>query len=156
MELTSQVITFVMTMITGILLGALFDGYRVLRGIFTPGAVTTWFTDLLYWLIATIVVFIALVLSNWGELRFYVLIGIVGGLGLYYKWLSLWVIRLFSKVIRFIMASLIFLKRMLIGVIIRPGMYCMRLISWPLVFCWHKVIAYYHTRWPKVPEDEKK
>lgn len=156
MELTNQVTTFVMTMVIGILLGVLFDGYRVLRGIFNPRALMTWFTDLLYWLIATAVVFISLVLSNWGELRFYVFIGIIGGLGLYYKWLSLWAIRLFSSGIGFIITGLRFMKRIFILVILRPGVYCIRIVSWPFVFLWHKVMVWWHTLWIKPPDDEKK
>lgn len=155
-ELTGQVMTFVMIMVTGMVLGVLFDFYRVLRGTFNPQALMTWFTDLLYWLIATAIVFFSLVLSNWGELRFYVFIGILGGLGLYYKWLSLWAIRLFSSGIGFIIAGLRFMKRIFIHIILRPGIYCIRMVSWPLVFLWHKIMAWCHTRWIKSPDDEKK
>lgn len=155
-ELTGQVTTFVMTMVTGMLLGGLFDCYRVLRGAFNPRALMTWFTDLLYWLIATAIVFFSLILSNWGELRFYVFIGILGGLGLYYKWLSLWVIRLFSSGIRFIIAGLRLIKRTFIRIILRPGIYCIRMISWPLVVLWHKVMVWCHTLWIKSKDDEKK
>lgn len=156
MELTSQVLTFVMTIVTGILLGALFDCYRVLRSTFNPQAFMTWLTDLLYWLIATGVVFVSLVLSNWGELRFYVFIGILGGLGVYYKWLSLWAIRLLSHGIRILIAGVRLLKRILITGVLRPSVYCIRIVSWPLRFLWHKGILWHRRRWTKPPEEEKK
>ena len=85
MELNGQVFTFLMTIVTGMLLGGLFDCYRVLRRTFKPKAFMTWLADLLYWLVATVVMFIALVFSNWGELRFYVFIGVLSGLGVYYR-----------------------------------------------------------------------
>ena len=155
MELTGQVMTFVITIMTGILLGVVFDCYRVLRGTFNPKPLLTWFTDLLYWLVATAVVFIALVFSNWGELRFYVFIGILSGLGLYYNWLSLYFIRLFAKTIKLIVAGLLLIKKIFIGVFIRPGAYCIRMVSWPFMFVGRTVITWYHKCWPKPPDDEK-
>ena len=156
MELTSQIMTFIMTMVTGVVLGLLFDGYRVLRGTFNPRKGMTWFTDLLYWLIATGIVFISLVFSNWGELRFYVVIGIVSGLGLYYKWLSLWAIGLFSSGVKLIIVGLGFIEKMLIFVIWRPMKYCIRIVSWPLLFCWNKLVFHWRSVWARLPEDEKK
>jgi spore cortex biosynthesis protein YabQ len=155
-ELTGQVVTFIMTIATGILLGTLFDCYRVLRSAFTPQTVITWFTDLLYWFIATVVVFIALVLSNWGELRFYVFIGILGGLGLYYKWLSVWAIRFLSSGIQVFIKAIRIMKKIIIITLIKPGMYCIGLISWPLGFLWNKVITRYRTWHTTLLDEEKK
>lgn len=154
MELTGQVLTFAITIMTGILLGVLFDCYRVLRGNCNPKVLMTWFTDLLYWLVATAVVFIALVFSNWGELRFYVFIGILSGLGLYYNWLSLYVIRLFSNAIKLLVAGFSLVKKIFIGVFIKPGIYCARIVSWPFMFVGRKTAAWYRTRWPRPPDDE--
>ena len=151
-----QVITFVMTMVIGMLLGVVFDCYRVLRRTFNPQTLMTWFTDLLYWLIVTAIVFFSLVLSNWGELRFYVFIGILGGLGLYYKWVSLWAIRFFLSGIRFIIVGLKLVKRSFIRIILRPGIYCIRIVSWPLKFLWYKFRGWCRTLWIKPPDDEKK
>lgn len=156
MELTSQVLTFVMTIVTGILLGILFDCYRVLRGTFNPKTLMTWFTDLLYWLVATAVVFIALVVSNWGELRFYVFMGILSGVGVYYRWLSLYAIRLLSSIVRLIIATLGLMKRTFISILLRPGVYCMRMASRPFVFACHKATSWCHIRWSKPPDDDKK
>ena len=152
MDLTSQVLTFLITIGTGMLLGMLFDCYRVLRGTCNPKLVMTWFTDLLYCLIATVVVFSALVFSNLGELRFYVFIGILSGIGLYYKWLSLYGIRLFSTMIGFIEGTLSLVKRVVVGMFLGPAAYCMRWVSWPVVYVCRKSIAWYRTRTIKPPD----
>ena len=154
MDLAGQVVTFLMTIMTGILLGVLFDCYRVLRGAFNPKAFVTWLADLLYWLVATAVVFIALVFSNWGELRFYVFMGILSGLVMYYNWLSLFVIRLFSSGVRVLIAGLSVVKKIFIGVVIRPVVYCMRMISWPFMFVGRKAVNWCRTPWIKPPDDE--
>lgn len=154
MDLAGQVQTFVITILTGILLGVLFDCYRVLRGAFKPKALMTWLADLLYWLVATAVVFVALVFSNWGELRFYVFMGILSGLGLYYNWLSLYIIRLFSNSVRLLIAGLRLIKKFLFGAFIAPGIYCIKIVSWPFRYIVHKLIVWFRTHWPKPPVDQ--
>lgn len=156
MDFTGQVTVLVMIMMTGIILGILFDCYRVLRRVFKPRGIITWFTDLLYWLLATAVVIVSLVLSNWGELRFYVFIGIVSGLGLYYKWLSQGFMHFFLQSIRVVVIGLRFLKDGFSKVILRPLVYCIKIISWPVWFLGHKGILWCRIRWTKAPNDEKK
>lgn len=156
MQFNSQVTTFLITITTGILLGVLFDGYRVLRGTFNPKVLTTWFTDLLYWLLATVIVFFALVISNWGELRFYVFLGIISGVVFYYRLLSLYTIRLFSVVIRLIKKTSILIKKIFIVLIIKPVVLCMKIIGWPFKFTNRKVRTWYREKYPKPPIDEKK
>lgn len=156
MELSGQVISFAMTIGTGILLGSLFDCYRVLRGAFAPKAVMTWFADLFYWGVATAVVFISLVLSNWGELRFYVVIGILSGVTLYYKCLSHYLIRLFAQGIRLLIIGVGYCKSLFVTILIRPFLYCMKILSWPFHFIWKQLVVWCHTRWIRPPNDEKK
>ncbi len=156
MELASQVTTFVITIVTGALLGVLFDFYRVLRGNCNPKTVCTWFTDLLYWLVSTAVIFIALIFSNWGELRFYVFIGILSGLGLYYNLLSRYAIYLFSKLIRLVSITLGLINKIMINLLFKPGRYCLRIMSYPMLFVNRRITAWYHIRWPTISDDEKK
>lgn len=155
MQVDSQLYTFIITIATGILLGALFDCYRVLRGTFRPRAVMTWVTDLLYWLIATVIVFLALVVSNWGELRFYVFLGIVSGVILYYRLLSLYAIRLLLAIIRLIKGIVTLFKKAVVF-IIKPIVLCINIIYWPFRFFGSKAKGWYYTKFPKPPIDEKK
>lgn len=156
MQFNSQVITFLITIATGIILGVLFDGYRVLRGTFRPKVLTTWFTDLLYWLLATVIVFLALVISNWGELRFYVFLGIISGVVFYYRLLSLYTIRLFSVVIKVIKKTIMLIKRIFVVLLIKPVVLCMEIIAFPFKFINRKVRTWYRKKYPKPPIDEKK
>lgn len=155
MQVDSQLHTFIITIATGILLGVLFDCYRVLRGTFKPRVVMTWVADLLYWLIATVVVFLALIVSNWGELRFYVFLGIISGVVLYYRLLSLYAIRLFSAIIKLVKWIITVLKKMLMF-IIKPIVFCITIVCWPFRFINSKVRSWYRIRYPRPPIDEKK
>ncbi|HMM22193.1 MAG TPA: spore cortex biosynthesis protein YabQ [Selenomonadales bacterium] len=102
MDYAGQTGTFVITVVTGCLLGLLFDVYRIGRGVLRPHWVITSLADLLYWLLATAIVFVALLLGNWGEVRLYVFIGLLTGVLLYYRLLSRSAVRLMIAVIRII------------------------------------------------------
>lgn len=83
-----QLETFLCLALTGIALSFLFDCYRLARGTASPRGVITAVTDLLFWLLATVVVFAVLIRSNWGEMRLYVFISLIGGVLVYYQLLS--------------------------------------------------------------------
>lgn len=86
--LAQQTYAFLMTILAGGVAGFLFDLYRVARSLTRPRQLATAVADLLYWIVVTPIVFALLLAGNWGELRFYVLIGLGVGLLLYFQALS--------------------------------------------------------------------
>ncbi|MDI6871901.1 MAG: spore cortex biosynthesis protein YabQ [Bacillota bacterium] len=90
----AQATVFALTIAIGLLLGFLFDCYRVTRGRLRPGPLATILGDLLFWLVATGVAFALLIVGNWGELRLYVWVGFLLGAFSYRLLLSRTVIAL--------------------------------------------------------------
>lgn len=86
-RLELQFYAFFMIVLSGIALGMLFDLLRALRGYYRPNRWVGAAGDLLFWGAATLVLASGLFFGNWGEYRFYVLVGLLLGLGLYY-WLA--------------------------------------------------------------------
>lgn len=79
MSLEEQFLVFVITLGLGLLLGVVYDLYRVIDRRFRC---PSWFTqvgDLAVWLVFAVIIFAALQYSNRGELRLFVFIGL--GLG---------------------------------------------------------------------------
>lgn len=106
-SLTSQFYAFLVTILAGVTIGIIFDFYRVIRGLARPKKVFTNLGDLAFWVISTMVIFFLLLVGNWGEIRFYVFVGILAGIGLYLRCLSRYFVRtfgLFFLVIRKTMA----------------------------------------------------
>ncbi len=95
-SLTSQFYAFLVTILAGVIIGILFDFYRVVRGLVRPRKVFTHLGDLTFWVVSTLVIFFLLLVGNWGEMRFYVFIGILAGIGLYLKCLSRYFIKIFG------------------------------------------------------------
>lgn len=79
----SQLIGLAVTVLAGVIMGALFDLYRVARWAFRPGRALTAVCDVIFWLFAATVVFTFLLAYSWGEVRFYMLVGFALGFGVY-------------------------------------------------------------------------
>lgn len=110
-----------MTMLlSGIGMGIVFDGYRVVSD---ELRISRWWIpvfDLLYWIAATIAVFQVLSASNEGEVRAYIFLGLLLGIGFYYWLFSRIVVALVHGIIRAIRAIIQFVIRMFVIFIIRP------------------------------------
>ncbi|MDW7674003.1 MAG: spore cortex biosynthesis protein YabQ [Bacillota bacterium] len=111
--LLEQVTTFFMLMGAGMLMAFVFDIYRVARGIKRPPKLITHILDFIIWMILAILVFFLLIIGNWGEIRLYVFIGIIIGLGIYFKFLTRHVIRFLLALIAWIKSFFRFLLKVL-------------------------------------------
>lgn len=127
MDFYGQIDTFLYTLLTGIILGVIFDFYRVFRGICRPHIWITSITDLMYWLLATILVFVALLVGNSGEVRLYVFIGLLLGVVLYYRLASRVVICLVLKALKIVQLIMHKGYWLVFKVIYRPLKYGCRL-----------------------------
>ncbi|NLJ75506.1 MAG: hypothetical protein GX331_11035 [Firmicutes bacterium] len=103
--LSAQLYAFSIVILAGVSLGFLFDVYRVIRGILRPGIISTALLDLFFWALLAPILAVYLLLANWGELRGYVLIGLILGFLFYRLILSraviallLWIVRIGMKI----------------------------------------------------------
>lgn len=94
-----QFFAFFVVVLTGALLGFLFDILRAIRGHYRPSGCVAAAGDFVFWLAATAALAVALLLGNWGEFRFFMIIGLGLGLGLHYTLASSITIRLAFLVI---------------------------------------------------------
>lgn len=82
MELT-QAHLFYIFILTGILLGVLFDVFRILRKSFKTSDLITYIEDVVFWILAGFLLFYTVYKFNNGEIRSYVFLGIALGLTAY-------------------------------------------------------------------------
>lgn len=83
-----QAVVLALTLLTGGLLGLLFDTYRLLRGRLRPGSLATAAGDFIFVLLATACTFFLMLLVNWAEFRLYVIVGFAAGATAYHFLLS--------------------------------------------------------------------
>lgn len=100
MEQANALATFAIMLVSGITLGLLYDLYRSVRRWGRWGTAWTALGDLLYWLLATSITFLVLVLCNDGELRAYVFIALAVGTYSYFRLGSNVVLRILTGFFR--------------------------------------------------------
>lgn len=138
MEASGQVQLFILIMVTGMGMAAGFDFYRVVRNILRLKLILTSVLDLVYWLVATFVVFAVLLAGNWGEVRFYVFIALLTGAGLYYRFFSRFVMTCMVGIIRALVTVGNYLRRIIRG-IAAPFKYVARLLRRSSLFLGRKI-----------------
>lgn len=135
---TIQIANFLITIFNGMIIGLLFDGYRVLRGIMTPKMLITELGDLLFWLIATMLVFGTLIFINWGEVRLYIFIGLMIGFVLYMRLFSRYILRLLKRLWDYSRIGAAFLNT----IICKLLLWCIKVLFFPLKWLYVKPGGY--------------
>ena len=79
----TQAYAFVIFIINGILIGILFDIFRIFRKSFKTADVVTYIEDCIFWIISGLVLLYSIFKFNNGEIRLYILIGIILGVSIY-------------------------------------------------------------------------
>ncbi|MBD1372454.1 spore cortex biosynthesis protein YabQ [Hazenella sp. IB182357] len=120
MTLYTQFITMVSMLGSGMILGLLLDMYRVVTFRFKIRGWVVSLVDLLYWILASLLVFSVLIWSNWGELRFYIFLAICFGFFSYHRWMSAEVIRILRKILVGLEQIVRFLLQVIYVLIIAP------------------------------------
>ena len=84
----SQEIIFFISLIGGLLLGLLWDFYRLLRHYIAFGKIGTALGDITYWIISLYVGLNIIIKVSWGNIRFYILLAFLIGALFYFYILS--------------------------------------------------------------------
>lgn len=129
-----QILIFLGTILIGFLVGITYDFYWVIRKMLRPSKIGTFIGDIIFWILITIIVFVCLILGNWGDVRAYVYLGIVIGFYLYIKCFSQKMrnyIYKFIKTIIKIVKNLIKIIKKIWKMIICPIKFIFKLIMMP-------------------------
>lgn len=97
-----QTYSFLVFVINGILIGILFDIFRILRKSFQTPDIITYIEDSLFWILAGLTTLIILFRFNDGELRLYTFLGIILGVLVYMLTLSKLFIKINVTIITFL------------------------------------------------------
>lgn len=128
MTLSVQFLTLSMMFMSGFALGLLFDVYRVLAAQFRISRISLALFDILYGIIATLLVFKVLYETNQGEVRFFVFIGLLLGLSFYFALVSPAAIKFMEWMIKIIKRMFWLCVRVADGVIVKPAIALYRFI----------------------------
>ena len=100
--ITNQAYLFLIFVINGLIIGFLFDIFRILRISFKTKDFVTYIEDILFWIITGVIVLYSVFVFNNGEIRFFIFLGIIIGIILYMTIFSTYIIKFNVGVINFI------------------------------------------------------
>ena len=100
-EVYNQLFCLLIFIITGIVIGILFDIFRILRKSFKTADWITYLQDILFWVFAGCVMLFSIFTFNNGEIRSYVFIGIILGIILYMLSISRFFVKFSVAIIKF-------------------------------------------------------
>ncbi|MFF2484457.1 spore cortex biosynthesis protein YabQ [Paenibacillus sp. NPDC058071] len=128
MTLSMQWLTMGMMLLSGIGMGVVFDGYRVVSNELRFPKWWLPVLDMVYWLASALIIFRVLYASNNGEVRAYVFLGLVIGVASYYWLFSKAVIAIVKWLIIAIRACVRFLLKCIDMLIIKPVLLLYKLV----------------------------
>lgn len=97
----NQAYLFAIFILNGILIGILFDIFRIFRRTFKTSDIITYIEDILFWIISGITMLYFIFIFNNGEIRLYIFLGIFLGVVLYLLTISKMFIKINVKIINF-------------------------------------------------------
>lgn len=96
---SNQAYLFFIFIINGIVIGLLFDFFRIARKVFSTNDMITYIQDILFWILTGAIVLYSIFVFNNGELRLFMFLGILFGAFVYMVFVSSYIIKINVKII---------------------------------------------------------
>lgn len=106
--LINQTLLFLIFIINGVLIGIIFDIFRISRKTIKTSDFVTYIEDFLFWIITSIILLYSIFTYNNGELRFFMFLAVILGFSLYLFTISSYLIKINVKIINLV--KKVFLK----------------------------------------------
>ena len=126
----NQVYLFLIFIVNGVLIGILFDFFRILRKSFKTKDGITYFEDLLFWILTGFSILYFIFVFNNGEIRLFMFLGIAVGITLYMLIFSSLFIKINVTIITFF--KKVFIK--IFEIILIPFKFIKKLFFKPISF----------------------
>ncbi|MCL2500006.1 MAG: spore cortex biosynthesis protein YabQ [Defluviitaleaceae bacterium] len=128
LSMPAQAWLFVATVVVGGAVGVFYDFFRVLRRTAPHGKWAVQLEDLFFWLAVTVLVFYYMLHRNYGEIRFFALLGMGLGVTLYFVtvsriiiWVSVAVVEYIKKVVAAVFRIILLPLRLLLAFAAPPA-----------------------------------
>ena len=114
LSMSSQAWLFLSTVAAGFVIGFVYDIFRILRKTVPHRHLIVQIEDCLYWVAVSLLMFYFMLYSNYGEIRFFSIVGAALGMVLYFYSLSPLILTVSVSVIRFLQKVLLTAARIIL------------------------------------------
>lgn len=119
-----QLTNLIVFILTGIIIGILFDIFRIMRKSFKTPDIITYIEDIIFWILTGLILLFTIFTFNNGEIRIYIFVGLLLGLCIYMLTLSKHFVKISTIILTFIKKVLYtpihIIMNLIRTVIIRP------------------------------------
>lgn len=133
--LTNQAYLFLIFTVNGIIIGLLFDFFRILRKTIKTKDIVTYIEDFIFWFLTGAIILYSIFTFNNGEVRFYMFLAILMGVITYLLFVSKYVIEINVTIITFLKKAIkkifyivsipfVFIFKMIKKVLMKPVLFC--------------------------------
>lgn len=98
---TNQAYLFLIFILNGLIIGFLFDFFRILRKIIKTSDFVTYMQDFIFWILTGVIILYFIFTFNNGEIRLFLFLGIMTGILIYMLLLSKFIIKINVAIINF-------------------------------------------------------
>ena len=116
----NQANLFIIFTLVGIIIGMLFDFFRILRKTFKTKDIITYIEDIIFWVLTGIIIIYSMYKFCDGELRFFMIIGIVIGTVIYMVTISKYIIKISVVIINMVKKIIVFPVKIVKKIIFKP------------------------------------
>lgn len=148
-EVYRQLFCLFIFIITGIIIGILFDCFRILRKSFKTADWITYIQDIIFWILTGIIILFSIFKFNNGEIRSYIILGIFFGILIYMLTISKIVVK-YSVLLIQLLKKIILYPINIIANIIK------KIIINPIKKITYKVKTLYNKKIQKMTKNNKK
>ncbi|NLY42887.1 MAG: spore cortex biosynthesis protein YabQ [Clostridiaceae bacterium] len=113
-SITNQAYVFLCSVVGGIIVGFVFDIFRIFRRFVKTSNIVIYLQDILFWILVTLIIFALVFVTNNGELRWYEFLGVILGVIFYSLAFSPFVIRVSVTVINFFKKIILLIIKILL------------------------------------------
>lgn len=106
-----QTLLFLEALTVGFFLGLFMEPLRIYRMMARPGTVAVFFQDVIYWFLCAVCSFVFILTVNSGQLRIFLVIGIVIGMTVYFLTIGTLIMKASKAITAFVFRVLRFLNR---------------------------------------------
>jgi spore cortex biosynthesis protein YabQ len=96
----NQLYTLFVFILSGAVIGILFDLFRILRKSFKTPDIITYIEDILFWILTGLFLLYIIFKYSFGQLRIYMFVSLIIGIVIYFLTISKYFIKLNIKIIR--------------------------------------------------------
>ncbi|MGN8648238.1 spore cortex biosynthesis protein YabQ [Gracilibacillus sp. HCP3S3_G5_1] len=128
MTLSTQFITIITMMLSGVYLGASYHTFKRMERLWTSSIIWKYVLELLFWLVQAIILYFVLFLVNEGILRLYIFVAVLCGYAMFKSLFEQAFNRMVDLIIRIVLRIYRFIYRIVELIIVKPVVFIVSLV----------------------------